>query len=254
MKKLAVLLTILLVAISFAIAGCGRLEPNTGALPRVVPHALDVRFENCNVCHVGDQLSVTSIPHNDFTNDTCTQIGCHGNRVTEPNPLPLARTAPHVTTSPLDNCIACHLPAETGNVIPHSMYVDNSMCLNVGCHGTGATPPIPPPTTTVAPPPTDGTVNPPDTGTTGEPPSGGNVLDKAALPLEPPTHGVAVAAMCNFCHTANPDAMGFPVAPSWAGSDKTPGPWVITAGSDADHTGRNDNAGCVVAGCHAKNW
>ena len=79
------------------------------------------------------------------------------------------------------------------------------------------------------------------------------MLDKAPLPLEGANHTSVSAAMCYICHMPGA-GNDYPVAPSWAGSDKTPGTWTITAGSDADHTGRTDAAGCIVAGCHAKNW
>ena len=128
----------------------------------------------------------------------------------------------------------------------------------VGCSGnddtsstpTSSTPTTSTTTTTTTPTPSTTTT----TTTTTEAPAG-KVLDIAPLPLEGPTHSALVAAMCNFCHVPGaPDAMGAPAAPSWAGSDKNPGPWVVTAGSDADHDGRTDNAGCVADGCHAKNW
>ena len=252
MKKFAVLLTIALVVTSIVVTGCGRAGPNTDFLPRAVPHAIGVPFENCNVCHIGDQLSVGNIPHADFTNDSCAQAGCHGERtLVRPNPAPspISRPIPHAVISPLDNCVACHLPAGTGNIIPHSMYVDNSTCLTPACHSTGTAPPV----VTTSPPPTG---NPGTTTTTPpDPPGGAPLLDKAALPLPlDASHSAAMATMCIFCHNADPGPTQYPIAPSWAGSVKSPGPWTVTAGTDADHTDRMDNAACVAAGCHAKTW
>ena len=249
MKKIAVLLTILLIAMSFVVAGCGRAEANTDYLPRPVPHKVGVPFENCNVCHVGDQLSVTNISHADFTNGTCAQTGCHGERVyvrPNPNPSATSRAIPHIVTAPLDNCIACHIPAKTGNIIQHSMYVDNSMCLNAVCHR----PMIAPPTTTTQPPATTSqTVAPP----TSSPTDSGKVLNLPARAL--PTnanHSANTLAMCAMCHMGSEPV--YPTAPSWKGSASTPGTWTVTAGSDADHTNRTDGAACVASGCHAKSW
>ena len=84
--------------------------------------------------------------------------------------------------------------------------------------------------------------------------SGGSVLEKAPLPLQGPNHTLATAAMCGFCHMAGTGPNSMPIAPSWTGSAETPGNWTIVADSPADHTGRSDPAGCVIAGCHAKSW
>ncbi len=265
MKKTAILLTLLLVVSSFAMAGCGRVytEPNTGSMPRVVPHDLDVRFENCDVCHVTDQLSVTSISHASFTNDMCTIDGCHGELTyTEPSTSPVARPIPHIITAPLDDCTACHNPADTGVIIPHAAYT-NANCLMVGCHATTTTPPptttSQPPTTTSQPPssttePPPGT--PPDTGsaTPTDTAAGAPALTATALPLTGATHSAAVATLCLMCHGPGVGAQQFPLPPEWAGTTLTPGPWSVAAGSDADHTDRTDPATCIQAGCHAKNW
>ncbi|MCL2150053.1 MAG: hypothetical protein FWH51_03875 [Dehalococcoidia bacterium] len=248
MKKLAILLTLMLVVTSVAVTGCGRAAANTDSLPRPVPHNISMGLENCNVCHIADQLSVTSISHADFTNDTCAQAGCHGERVyarPNPNPSPISRDIPHAVTFPLDNCTACHLTSKTGSLIPHSDF-DGSMCLTPGCHRVASdtpTTPTPPPVTTIDTPTGPGE---PTTSPTAEPTSGGNVLDMAPLSLNSTTHPSAYAAVCTSCHMAD-----YPTAPSWAGSSLTPGPWVVVANSNADHTGRTDNAGCMVAGCHS---
>ena len=67
-----------------------------------------------------------------------------------------------------------------------------------------------------------------------------------------PAAHAAYAGMCAMCHNDNPtDPNQYPVAPTWKGSVKSPGPWTVVAGSPADHTGRTDSAGCVAAGCHS---
>jgi hypothetical protein len=280
MKKLAIILAFLLVAVSAGITGCGRLyeTPYTGALPRTVPHQLSVQLNNCNVCHVNDQLAVASIPHDSFTEDLCTLDGCHGALVyTTPNTSPISRPITHLITYPLEDCVACHLPDETGIIIPHTPYTDNTLCLNPGCHATGTLPPTtpttPPPTTT----PTTSTTQPttstpggtpsttPTTPTetttpTGTPtetttPGGPPVLDMTALPLDLATHPQAYSALCMLCHGPGMGVQQYPLPPVWDGTPITPGPYTITPGSDQDHTGRTDTATCVTqTGCHKAPW
>jgi hypothetical protein len=80
-KKLLILLALILVVVPAA-AACGRTT-TTGStsLPAdKVPHAVDVRFENCNACHVADQLNAKK-PFDhvalEYTNQNCTSIVCH---------------------------------------------------------------------------------------------------------------------------------------------------------------------------------
>ena len=283
MKKLALLITILLVTTSVLTAGCGRVYTNTnpGPLPRAVPHAVDFRFSNCNVCHVADQLAVKNVPHDNFTNDMCDQDGCHGPLVYKTKSTsPIARPIPHIVTAPLDNCVACHDPAKTGTVIPHSMYKDNTLCLTPACHKVGppvTTPPVTtPPASTTAPttpttpttpagttPPGGTTTTPPAStttppaGTTTPPAStagGPPVLTLAALPLDAPTHPAAYKDLCMMCHAAGMGAQQYPLPPTWAGTPKTPGSFTVTPGSDQDHTGRTTTADCVKSGCHKAPW
>jgi hypothetical protein len=257
-------------------------------MPRTVPHTLDFKFDNCNVCHVSDQLTAT-VSHASFTNGSCTITGCHGALVyTTPNTSPIARPIPHIVTDPLDDCVACHLPGETGKIIPHNIYQDNTMCLTPACHvvkGTTptTTPPVTttPPTTTIQPTPTTSktgtgtgagtgtgggtkTTSPtettaPGTTTTTTPTTtaggGPPVLTKAALALEVATHPAAYKDLCMMCHAAGMGVQAYPLPPTWPGTPKTPGgPYTITPGSDADHTGRTTTADCVKAGCHAAPW
>ncbi len=222
MKKLAILLTLLLVVSSFAIAGCGRVySSNPMPIARTVPHSVDAPFQNCNVCHNADQLAAV-IPHKDFDKDTtagnCLQKGaCHGGLPTQPpqttTPKPTATQPTATSTQPTatqPTATSTSTPTKTGG-------------------GTGA-----------------GT----GAGTGG----GAPALTKAPLAIEIATHPAAYAALCGMCHTDAPGPNQYPIPPTWAGSAKSPGPWTVTAGSPADHTGRVDTAACVAAGCHAKPW
>lgn len=260
MLALAVIITIPMVA------GCGRAAANPGPLPRVVPHTLDFKFENCNACHAEDQLAVTNIPHQSFSNDMCTQDGCHGALTyTTPNMTAVSRPIPHVVTAPLDNCIACHDPAKTGKVIPHSIYKDNSLCLTPACHSTTAPPPTtttPPPTTaTTSKPPTSTattttTSPPPSSTTSAPPPSSTQAATLPATAIDITNHNAAVLAayktVCLICH--GPGMVNqFPLPPSWDGtrygSTHNTVVYPVTAGSPQDHTGRTVDQ-CTQAGCH----
>jgi hypothetical protein len=81
-KKLLILLAIAMVVIIPAASACGRTAP-TGItkLPAPkIPHAADVRFANCLVCHVADQI-IAKVPINHVdrnnTNKSCVSIICH---------------------------------------------------------------------------------------------------------------------------------------------------------------------------------
>jgi hypothetical protein len=81
----------------------------------------------------------------------------------------------------------------------------------------------------------------------------GKVLDKAAMALEPASHPAAYATLCMLCHAEGVGVQQYPMAPSWPGTPKTPGPWTVTKGSPADHTGKTDVATCLgQTGCHPK--
>ena len=60
---------------------------------------------------------------------------------------------------------------------------------------------------------------------------------------------------CFACHYNKNYHCPYPKAPTWIGSYPAAlGPWTIPTGSEADHTGRFDSTGCLIDGCHAKNW
>ncbi len=195
-KKLLILLALILVVVPAA-AACGRTTArgNTSLPADKIPHAVDVRFANCNACHVADQLAATK-------------------------PLP------HV-----------------------GMNYTNKDCISAACHAvaTGATT-TPPPTSTA---PTTSSDTTPTGGTTTTP--SGKVLGDKALALEAASHPAAYAALCMVCHGPGVGVQQYPLAGTWPGTPKSPGPWTVTAGSPADHTGRTDVATCTTqAGCHTK--
>jgi len=229
MKKLAILLTLLLVVMSFMLAGCGRVYTASNPLPlaRTVPHSVGAPFQNCNVCHIADQLAAM-VPHKDFDKDTtagnCLQKGaCHGGLPVAPPP----QTTPTATAT---------VPTPTATQTQPTATAT----------GTASATPTPTGPGTGA-----GT----GTGTkTTTPPAGPAVLTKAALALEAPTHPAAYATLCMMCHAPGMGVNQFPLPPTWPGTPKTPGTFTITPGSDQDHTGRTDTADCVKSGCHAKSW
>jgi len=225
MKKLAILLTLLLVVMSFMLAGCGRVYTASNPLPlaRTVPHSVGAPFQNCNVCHIADQLAAL-VPHKDFDKDTtagnCLQKGaCHGGLPVVPPPA-TSSTVPAQTATQTT-------PTATSTSSATATATATSTATKTGA-GTGA-----------------------GTGTGG---GGAPVLTKAALALEAPTHPAAYAALCMMCHAPGMGVNQFPLPPTWPGTPKTPGTFTITPGSDQDHTGRTDTADCVKAGCHAKSW
>jgi hypothetical protein len=102
-----------------------------------------------------------------------------------------------------------------------------------------------------------GTGTPPaSTATTPTVTSGGTpVLTKTALQLDAAFHPAAyitTPGLCIVCHGPGVGAQQYPLPPTWAGTNKTPGPYTITPGSDQDHTGRTDSADCFKTGCHTK--
>jgi ABC-type transport system substrate-binding protein len=122
-----------------------------------------------------------------------------------------------------------------------------ALVVMTGCSSGTQTPTttIPPTTTITTTPPTTITTTPPTT-TTGGPP----VLDIAAKPIDPTTHPDAYSTLCLTCHGPGVGAEQFPLPPTWAGTDLTPGPWTIIPGSTQDHTGLTDVSKCISEGCH----
>ena len=97
-KKLLILLAIAIVVIPLATA-CGRTAATgvtTLPAPKI-PHPIDVRYENCNACHVADQLSANKpLPHTgmNYTNKDCISLACH-----EPETTTTTTTTPPPTTN-----------------------------------------------------------------------------------------------------------------------------------------------------------
>jgi uncharacterized membrane protein len=109
-------------------------------------------------------------------------------------------------------------------------------------------------TTTTQPPTTTTTTTQPPTTTTTTP--AGKVLGSTAMQLDKATHPASYATMCLMCHVSTPSATvtapaNLPTPPTWPGSAVAPGPWTVTPGSPADHTGLTDTSQCTTkAGCH----
>ena len=80
------------------------------------------------------------------------------------------------------------------------------------------------------------------------------VLTKAPLSLQAVTHPSAYKDLCLLCHAAGMGPQAYPLPPTWTGTTLTPGTWIITLGSDQDHTGRTTTADCVKGGCHTTSW
>ena len=103
-KKLLILLAFALIVVPVA-ASCGRLPVKTGVpIAPAVGHPIDVRYENCNACHVQDQLDAKPLPHLglNYTNAQCTQKGCHavqGAVTTTTTPPVSTTTIPPVSTT-----------------------------------------------------------------------------------------------------------------------------------------------------------
>ena len=100
-KKLLILLATVVILLPI-VSACGRTAPTGKPLAQPVPHAIDVRFENCNACHVNDQLNAKPLPHKGmgYTNADCTKPGCHAASTTTTTP-PV--TTPPVSTPPVSS-------------------------------------------------------------------------------------------------------------------------------------------------------
>ncbi|MCL2679476.1 MAG: hypothetical protein FWF18_04245 [Dehalococcoidia bacterium] len=141
-KKLLVLLAMVLVMLPAA--ACGRTTtPGDTAVPGdPVPHAVDVRFENCLACHAAGLLAATT-PFDHFalgyTNKDCSSLpACHSvgsanppGTVTPPPPPPdpdgeypvLGGTAGklpagHAGYFAAQMCYACHMPGTGADQYP----------------------------------------------------------------------------------------------------------------------------------------
>jgi hypothetical protein len=169
---------------------------------------------------------------------------------------------PHVVDVRFENCMACHVADQlaAAKPLPHiGMNYTNKDCISVACHAlsSGATT-TPPPTTTTTTPPTSPTNTGTSTGTTtgtattSTTPTG-KVLGAVALKLVASSHPAAYDTLCLMCHGVGVGIQQYPVAPTWPGTPVSPGPWIVTAGSPADHTNRTDVAICLTqAGCHTR--
>jgi len=155
-KKLLILLAITLVVILPVVSGCGRTAPTgvTTVPGPKVPHVVDVRFENCNACHVADQLSATKpLPHTGmgYTNKDCISAACHALTIGATTPPPTSTTPPTsptgtgtgtttATSQPAKTLTDVALPNTTHNLAALAAYKTVG-CLF--CHGPNGSNPQP---------------------------------------------------------------------------------------------------------------
>ena len=162
-KKLLILLAIAIMALPLASA-CGRIAATgitTLPAPKI-PHPVDVRFANCNACHVADQLKATKpLPHSgiiNYDNKSCISLACHqpstGTTTTTP---PTTSTTPPTSptgtgtttgTAPPSSSTAALLTLPdvpvaltTHNLSAVQQYQAAGLCLF--CHAAGGTNPQP---------------------------------------------------------------------------------------------------------------
>jgi hypothetical protein len=211
-KKLLILLAFALVVIPVASA-CGRTAPTgitTLPAPKV-PHVVDVRFENCNVCHVADQLKANvPLPHATkqvvlgktvsiyYPNKDCISAACHV--------LQAGVTTPPPTTTPTTTTTGGTGTTTTG--------------------GTG--------TTTSATLKTLSEIGVPNT-----------THNKAALAA----YKTIGCLFCHGPTGSNPQPYA-PTWDAKTSTHNT-GIFAVTPGSKADHTGYTNETDCEQANCHA---
>jgi hypothetical protein len=218
-NKIIITIVALVIALPF-IGECGRTAPTAAMLAQPMAHPNDIRFENCMVCHVADQLAAKPLPHTGmgFTNKDCIKSGCHKLQgAATVTPPPPTTQPPAITTQP-PTITPVSTPA--GSTAP-----------------TGSTTP---------PPSSNSTTTPPTSVTT----PAGKVLNLQPKSAIKSAHPDSMKTMCLFCHAAGAGALQYPLPPNWDGSAVTPGPWVVEKSSPADHAGRTDPATCLQAGCH----
>jgi hypothetical protein len=224
-NKILVTIVALIIALPL-IGGCGRVSPSVGVVAPAMGHPDDIRFENCLACHVGDQLDAKPLPHTGmgFTNNDCVKAGCHKLQSAGGVTLPPTTSQPPISTTQLP----------TSATQPPTTPVSTTAVSST------------PPGTSATTSSTSATTPPPTSATT----SAGKVLNLSPKSPLKSVHPDSVKTMCLFCHAAGAGALQFPLPPTWDGTAGTPGPWVVTPGSPADHTGRSDPATCLQAGCH----
>jgi hypothetical protein len=81
-KRALFLLIVMAVSSLLLITGCRPAVPTTLTQAPALTHPDDVRFKNCNACHLRDLKEATPFPHfggrgYEFTNGECMVIGCH---------------------------------------------------------------------------------------------------------------------------------------------------------------------------------
>jgi hypothetical protein len=96
--SLGILFALVLV-LSLAISACGYESSRSDQVVHI-PHASDIRFENCLVCHTGGNVPaggpILGVLHENYALESCTMPACHPSEPVAPKPT----TTPPVTTDP----------------------------------------------------------------------------------------------------------------------------------------------------------
>lgn len=173
-KRLSMLMVLMLVLLVVPIVtACGYTtdqgdyDPDA-PLPQQIPHELDMKFDNCFVCHIGGQVPAGAEYPFREDHGIYPVILCSGNPACHPGPDAPTPTIPPTTTT-----------TTTTTTTPPTT-------------GTTTTPPTTGTTTT---PPTTGTTTTPPTTTTSEPPT-------TAEPPKITAHatGPGYDGLCLICH------------------------------------------------------
>jgi hypothetical protein len=82
MSKIVYALIIGSIVIIALLAGCAAAPPTSPTVAPPLSHPIDLLYQNCNACHLHDEMTATPFPHFgsqgfEFTNSECTAPGCH---------------------------------------------------------------------------------------------------------------------------------------------------------------------------------
>ena len=103
-NKLSIgILFALVMVLSLAITACG-YESSRSDGDVHIPHATDIRFENCLVCHTGGNIPaggpILGAAHENYTLESCTMPACHPSEAAPPKPTTTQPTTKPTTTPP----------------------------------------------------------------------------------------------------------------------------------------------------------
>jgi cytochrome c553 len=210
-KKLLIMLAIALVVVPVA-SSCGRTALKGQSKAQPIPHVIDVRFENCLVCHVADQIAA-KVPFDhvalQYTSKDCSSLPiCH------------ALPAGSITTPPTKTTTAPPSTTPSTSTTPGG---------TTGSTGTA----LPPTTTAVA-------KTLPEVGLPNTTHSKAVLASYKGLCLM--CHGQGMSNSQPYAPTWDGKA---------SGSLVNTGVYTVIAGSKADHTGYTNETDCLQANCHA---